>query len=112
MEEFKFFKTVKPVKELKFNGNHDCQRGFIEDIVHWMGYIDNLLLWNKACKWFGLSGFIEPTPSKLGFINLSSGQFDEDYYNLGVDDDTIVDYLIDAMEHGEISILNDGTIKF
>lgn len=103
--------VVKPIKKLEFNGSPDCQRGFIEDIVHWMGYINTLRLWNKACEWFGLTGFIKPNSDGLGFINMSSGQFNEDYYNLGVDDDTIADYLIDAMEHGELSILNDGTIK-
>ena len=104
-------KGIAPIKRMEFNGDPDCQRGFIEDIVHWLSYIDTLRLWNLACQWFDLPEIIGFSPDGIGFINMH-GQFAEDYYKFGVDDDIIVDYLIDAMGHGELSILNDGTIKF
>lgn len=83
-------KQFKPTKKLEFNGDPTCQRHFIEGVVDLLSHKDILILWDKAGAWFG---------------------FNEPYRNC-IDDDTIVDYLIDAMEHGELSILNDGTIKF
>lgn len=106
------FKKFKPTEALKFNGDPDCQRGFVEDIVFWLGYMDKLILWNLACQWFNLPEVIYLSSSGMGFINMDTGEFSENYMFLGVDDDTIVNYLLDAMEHGELSILNDGTIKF
>ena len=102
---------MKPIQKVYFD-NRNSQREYVESVVCYLTKTDIFTLWNLACYWFDMPEIIAVSPSGLGFINLSSGQFDEDYYNLGVDDDTIVDYLIDAMEHGELSILNDGTIKF
>ena len=79
-----------PTKRMEFNGNPDGQRHFIEGVVDCLTNKDILILWDKAGSWFG---------------------FDDQYQDC-IDNDTIVDYLIDAMEHGELSILNDGTIKF
>ena len=81
-------KIFRTTKGMEFNGNPDNQRHFIEGVVDCLNHKDILILWDKAGSWFG---------------------FDDPYRGC-IDDDTIVDYLIDAMEHGELSILNDGTI--
>lgn len=104
-------KGIVPIKELEFNGDPDCQRDFIENVVYYLKECDILTLWNMACKWFGMPMSIEK--NKIGFYTqVNDSGYATDLYALGVDDDTIVDYLLDAMEHGELSILNDGTIKF
>lgn len=104
-------KGISPIKELEFNGDPDCQRDFIENVVYYLKECDILTLWNMACKWFGMPMSIEK--NKIGFYTqVNDSGYATDLYALGVDDDTIVDYLLDAMEHGELSILNDGTIKF
>lgn len=106
-----YIKKFKPLRDLKFNGKPECQRAFVEGIVFWLDHTSKLILWNLACQWFDMPEIIGFSPSGMGFINMR-GEYAEDYIFLGVNDDTIVDYLMDAMEHGELSILEDGTIKF
>lgn len=82
--------VITPTVKLEFSGEPEDQRHFIEGVLDTLNYKDVLALWDKAGEWF---------------------DFDEPYRGV-IDDDTIVDYLIDAMEHGELSILRNGTIKF
>lgn len=80
---------MKPIQKIYFD-NRLSQWEYVESVVYHLKKSDILILWDEAGAWFG---FNEP-------------------YRDCIDNDTIVDYLIDAMEHGELSILNDGTIKF
>lgn len=101
---------MKPVRKIYFD-NRLSQRGYVESVVYHLKESDILTLWNMACYWFDMPMLIEK--NQVGFYTqVNSKNYATDLYALGVNDDTIVDYLIDAMEHGELSILNDGTIKF
>lgn len=102
--------TIKPMKNMHYNIEKQEEREFLEKVILWLSQRNIIRLWNETCERYGWDDTISKYDADC-YINDKTGEVAYDLYQIGVDDEYIIDYLLEIIRDGMGSIDMDGTIE-